>query len=521
MREQLTKLKENATKFWQESSPNRKLLVAGLALLVIIGVSMGIWGITRSSPMVALYTDLESNDAAAIVAKLKELKVTYEIADNGATIMVPTELRDQARLDLAAAGLPKGVAGFESLSETRFGETTRDKEVRYILALQSELARTIKQLKGIEQAWVYLTVPQEALFAKDQQDRTASVIVKLSSGAELEPQQVMGIVHLVSRSVESLKPENITVVDSTGQVLSEDLPGMNKQTNSRLSLQQMDIQKQFEKDLAQSVQSMLEKVLGYNKSVVRVRAELDFDQQEIVQTQWGPNKFVRSAENNEEITTSQNTAAPVEGVGTPSNIPGNPTYPNANGETSNYSQQKTYSAVNNEIDKLETHRVVAPGKVRLLDVAVMVDNGEMQVEENQIRDAVTRAAGIRTDRGDQISVSLVKFDTSYWDKLQGDIAAEERQAAIIKWSIIGAVILAFILVGFIVYQTIRRRREQGMLDATIGEPILVEELLGPEDTMSPEEREKAKLRETIEQLAREKPEDVAQLVRSWLTEDLR
>lgn len=520
MRERITVWKDKAVAFWQGANPNQKLMVAGAVLLVLISLGMGVWAATSSTDMVALYTDLEQDDAAGIAAKLKEMRISYELADGGTTIMVPPEVKDQARLDLAAAGWPKGIAGFESLGETRFGETTRDKEVRYILALQSELANTIKQLKGIEQSWVYLTVPREALFTSEQEARTASVIVKLAPAAELQPEQVMGVVHLVSRSVEGLKPENVTVVDSNGRVLSEDLPGSDPlQQGSRLSMKQLDIQKQFEKDLGQSIQSMLEKVLGFNKSVVRVRAELDFDQQEIVQTQWGPNKFPRSTENTEEITTSQNSPT-AEAVGTPSNIPGNPTYPETAAENNSFSQQKTSSVVNNEIDKLETHRIVAPGKVNLLNVAVMVDSGGVQVEENTIREAVSRAAGINTERGDQVSVSMVKFDTSYWDMLQEQARAEERKAQIYKWSLVGGVLLALLLTAFIVYQFVRRRREP-VLDTTIGEPIPLEELLSVEEMLSPEEKERAKLRETIEQLAREKPEDVAQLVRTWLTEDMR
>lgn len=519
MSELLNRWKEKIAGFWQGSSPNQKILLAGVALLVVISLGMGAWAISSGGQKVPLYTRLEPADAAGIAAKLKEMRVPYELADDGTTIMVPAELKDQARLDLAAAGWPKGIAGFESLGEVRFGETTRDKEVRYILALQSELAKTIKQLEGIEQAWVYLTVPREALFTKDQEPRTASVIVKLNSSAALEPGQVNGIVHLVSRSVEGLKPENVTVVDTNGQVLSEDLAGDSLlQQGGKLTMKQLEIQKQYEKDLSQSVQSMLEKVLGFNRSVVRVRAELDFDQQEIVNVQWGPNKFPRSTENIEETTTSQG-GGELEAVGTPSNIPGNPTYPSTTSGTSTFSQQKTSSVVNNEIDRTETHRVVAPGRIRSLQVAVMVDSGGVAVEEAKIREAVSQAAGIKPERGDQLSISMVKFDTSYWDRLQGQAEKEARRAEIYQWSLVGGVLLALLLTAFIAYQFIKRRRV--MLETTVGQPIPLSELLDTEDLISPQDKEKQKVRETIEKLARESPEDVAQLVRTWLTEDQR
>ena len=519
MREFLLQLREKVLGWWTNSTPNQKLLAGGGGLALLLALIIGVWIMGRGSEKVPLYTQLQPSDAAAIVAKLKEKKIPYQLSEDGTTILVDPQQKYQVRLDLIAEGLPRGVAGFESLSETRFGETARDKELRYLLALQGELSRTIKCVEGVEESWVYITAPREALFTKDQEPRTASVMLKLKPGALLEAEQVKGIVFLVARSVEGLKPENVTVVDVNGKVLSEDLPGIDSAfKTSQLSAKQLAVQQQFEKELARSVQSMLEQVVGYGKAVVRVRAELDFDQQEIVDVQWG-NKVPRSTETTEEVTSGQGTAA-AEAVGTPSNIPGGTAYPGG-GQVSTFNQEKTSSIVNNEIDRRESHRIVAPGAIKRLSVAVIVDGEQGDAQKQAaIRQAVAHAAGINFERGDQIDVSVLPFNTAYWDAMQAEMAKEARRVQLQQWALVGGTVLALLLTGVIVYLFMRRRRVP-VLDTAVGEPIPVEELLAVEEMVSPEEKEMRKLREHIEKLAKERPEEVAQLVRTWLMEDLR
>jgi flagellar M-ring protein FliF len=518
MAEYWNNFKEKFLSYWNAWSPNQKVLAAGGALFLVLALIMATWALTRSEEMEPLYTRLEANDAAGITEKLKEMKIPYELTDSGTTILVPPDLKYQTRLDLAAAGLPRGTVGFESLEEPRFGETSRDKEIKFNLALQGELARTIGHIQGIEQAWVYLTIPETALFTKDQVERTASVMVKINPGLELQPEQIKGIVHMVAKGVEGLKPENVTVIDINGRILSEDIVNANSQMfTNKLTANQLEIQKQFERDISQNIQSMLERVVGYGNAVVRVRAELDFDQKEIVDEQWG-DRVPRSTQNTEEITRGQN--APMENVvGTDVNIP---EYPAVNNQNTNFEQQKTTSIVNNEINRTETHQVVAPGAIRRLTVAVVVNGEQLPAERlTAIEQAARMAAGIQDQRGDQLTVSAVPFDTTYWERLQAQIDADARQAAIQKWGIIGGIILALLLIGVIAYMAVRRRRAP-VLDTTIDEPILVEELLDIEETvLSPEEQEKLKMREQIESLAKDKPEEIAKLLQVWLAEDQR
>ena len=159
--------------------------------------------------------------------------------------------------------MPEGnIVGFESFNQTHFGETETDEKVRYIAALQGELERTISKIDGVEDVRVHIVQPEPALFAQDQNEATASVLLKLAPGYSLQDSQVLGITRLVSGGVEGLKPENVTVIDTSGNILSD-----NSQDTSQgqLSTDQMKIKQDYENQLEDSIQSMLDTCCGAGK----------------------------------------------------------------------------------------------------------------------------------------------------------------------------------------------------------------------------------------------------------------
>ena len=210
----------------------------------------------------------------AIVTKLKEKKIPYQLSDSGNSILVPSDKVSELRLELASSGLPQGGGvGFEIFDSKTLGVTEFVQQLNYQRALQGELSRTINGLDEIQHSRVHIVIPKKSLFAEDQLKPTASVILKLKSGRSLRPAQIDGIVHLVASSVEGLNPSDVMVVDNTGKVLSKI---QDDAKLGRLSNSQADYQRNFEKDLTGRVQSMLEKVVGEGKAVVRISADLDF-----------------------------------------------------------------------------------------------------------------------------------------------------------------------------------------------------------------------------------------------------
>lgn len=206
----------------------RILLIGGVVLVVAFSVIFFLFRgcapmgeVGRKPGYTLIYSNLELKDAANVIARLKELAIPYEIRDDGRAITVPKEKADQARLGLAEKNLPAGgVVGWEIFDEARLGATDFDRRIQLIRAISGELSRTIRRIEGIEDVRVQVVIPETKLFAVTTAPVTASVMIRLRPGAELAPEKINGIVHLVASSVENLQPENVIVVDDSGRILT-------------------------------------------------------------------------------------------------------------------------------------------------------------------------------------------------------------------------------------------------------------------------------------------------------------
>ncbi|MGB9791395.1 MAG: flagellar basal-body MS-ring/collar protein FliF [Thermacetogeniaceae bacterium] len=512
VRDALLRYKEVLLERWKKlDKKQRFLFVGGVALIFLLAVYLSV--IASRPKFVPLYTNLDQQDAAAIVEQLKDKKVAYRLSDDGSTILVPESQKYELRLELATQGLPKGGSvGFESLNQTRFGETESERKTRYLIALQGELERTIRRLDGVEDVRVHIVVPEPSLFVEEEKEATAAVLLKLRPGYQLQPQQVEGIMRLVAAGVEGLKPENVTVVDTEGNVLSEGVSGQGASQTSKLTATQMQLQQEYERQLEKSVQSMLERVVGQGKVVVRVNAVLDFDQVEISSETYG-DKQIRSQQQTEEISTG--AANPQGAAGTPTNIP---QYAQQ-GVQAGGQYQKTEKTTNYEVDKSTEHRIVAPGKIKQLSVAVLVDGQMDPLKQREIEDLVTAAAGIDPNRRDNLTVASMPFNTSLSQQMAKEMEAARHREQVLK---VGMAIGALLVLALTAWLIVRRRRRAEETGYLAGPAISLEEVLATrEEELSPEEKEKARIMEYIQNLIKQNPREVAQLLRTWLNEDSR
>lgn len=510
-----TRIKE----IWTGLSLNQKVLLGGALLLIVTALIVSAKSVF-STDYEPLYTDLAVNDAAAITAQLKELNIDYVLEDAGTTIMVPTELKYQTRLQLASAGLPQGAVGFEIFNQTSFGETETDKRVKYQRALQGELTNTIQSLDAVDIAKVNLVIPQQSLYSDNQQEATASVLIKKKPNTRMENQEVQGIIHLVTNSVEGLKPENVTVVDTNGNILSSGLSESEFQTNTiELTQAQLALQRQYEREMQNSVQSMLEHVLGSGKAVVRVSAELNFDEKESrmeiyspLQDKQTPDTFKRSESRMDETTESTGqaeTGAP----GTDTNIP---TYQQTNPVSETSSSERSERLINWEIDKEEILQRYAPGSVKRLTVAVIVDQELDTGQKDEVQQMVETAVGI--DRNDQeqlnrnVSVTGMRFS-------QIPESEPEPKLWLPLYAWIALAVLLLVAVALVIIAINRRRtvEEEPQFDAIVDEEFKLQDLLDKD--LSPQEREKKLIRDEVEKLVDTSPEDAAKLIRTWLLEE--
>ncbi len=499
---------------WTGLNLNQKVLLSGAVLLIIVAVVVSS-ATVLSSNYEPLFTELTVDDAASITTKLQELNIKYKLEDAGSTILVPSEVKYQTRLQLASAGLPQGAVGFEIFNQSSFGETETDKRVKYQVALQGELTKTIQSLDKVEVAKVNLVIPQKSLYSEEQEVATASVLIKNKFNTRMEKQEIQGIIHLIANSVEGLKPENVTVVDTNGNVLSSGLSGSDMRSSSiELTQAQMALQRQYEREMQASVQSMLEHVVGSGKAVVRVSAELDFDEKESrmeifapLENKDNPSAFIRSESRREEV--SESTGQSAEGApGSDSNIP---YYPESNSAAESSSSEKSERIINWEIDKEEVLQKFAPGAIKRLTVAVIIDKDLDVREKDEIKHMVETAVGIDPNAdisNRNVSVTGLKFS---------QIA--ETATAGIEWS--RYVWILFLLLGLVVAVVLirvvipRLATSGQQFDMMAGDEMELKELL----ELTPEERENKKIRDEVEKLVDASPEEAANLIRTWLLED--
>ncbi|MBI5213987.1 MAG: flagellar M-ring protein FliF [Nitrospirae bacterium] len=294
--------------------PLKRKLSLVFVILLSVALMSGIMLWSQRLDFQVLYSNLGQEDAGQVVTKLKEMKIPYKVEGN--IIYVPSNRVYELRLELAAQGIPQGGGvGFEIFDKTQIGVTEFVQRLNYIRAIQGELTRTIRQLSEVEQARVHIAIPERTIFTEKEEKPTASIVLKLRAGRVLNQGQIGGIVHLVSSSVEGLQPQNITVIDNMGNLLSMPAAG-----DAVADSKQLEYQKSVDKEYESKLQSMLEGIVGRGKAIIRVATKINFTQIERTEEKFDPDTI---AVKNEQRTQEKSIGASTGGVpGVLSNQPG-------------------------------------------------------------------------------------------------------------------------------------------------------------------------------------------------------
>ena len=480
-----------------------------------------------------LFTNLQAADAAEIIKILEEQGIDYQLSDspsNGTTVSVPADRVYRVRLELASQGLPQGgVVGFELLESIPLGATDFDRRMNYLRALQGELTRTIQHLDGVKEARVHISLPEESLFVQDRLPPTAAVLLRLESSRPPDAAQVRGIMNLVASSVDGLNPEDVTVIDQTGRVLSSMIENQQSNPSSGLAASHLDIQDEFQAELQQNVQSLLEQVFGPGNVVARVTADLNFDVQETERTLLLP---VDDQTGQGFVRTVQELQEQFQGTGMPAQDPTgvNLGYPNGIAGSGDSNYTRTETSTEYDYNRVVERTSIAPGAVRRLSVAVVVNRQLTPVEEQQISNLVSGAIGLDPNRQDQISVVGMPFDRSLLDSLGQSIppepGIEEPVNERPQW-VVAAVVAGALLAILAILLVLRRRRAVQQEEIDDVAALLEMEHSGMEaapvqdedfSQIVEEESFEPALEELFLERARKEPEQIARVIRTWLSE---
>lgn len=502
---------ENIKEFYERlDSRQRVLLMIGTGITLTVFILLTSLA-TRTSYGV-LYTELDAAEAGTIVQKLKEENVEFKLENGGSTILVSKSEIYDLRLQLAAQGLPQsGGIGYELFDKNNIGMTDFLQKMNYKRALEGELARTITTISKIKAARVHLVIPEERLFDENQKEATASITTKLKPGLRLSQSETNAIANLVAASVEGLSPDNITIVDTYGKILSQ--PQESTSLLAKTS-NQIDLQNKIEQYYKNKVESILENVIGSNRAAVQVSVELNFDQVERTAEKYDPDNSVI-------VSQEKNTQT---GEGGNGKIP-----------------QKTESLISNyESNKVVEHIVQEVGNIKRLSVAVLVD-GKYEVppgspegtepqylpmsvtELTQIQNIVKNTVGYSEVRQDNVVVENMAFDRSLITLEAESLSKMERQLFWETWitRLIYGCLLILIAFGlkkfFKQFKSIFNSKSSNSplfaleSPAPAGDPFDLE--------ISADSANSARLQQTISNLTKEQPTDAAKLLKAWLIED--
>ncbi|MEN6577750.1 MAG: flagellar basal-body MS-ring/collar protein FliF, partial [Phycisphaerales bacterium] len=291
---------------WQKISLVQRVMLAAVALAaLLIGTLLVHWA--KKPDLRMLYQDLEPSEAAKITEKIAEKEIAYELRDGGTTVYVPRQYVYQLRLDLAKDGLPATEQnGYKLFDDEKIGISPFVQNINLNRALQDEMAKSIQTIDGIAHARVHIVSPEQKLFTSDEEQTTASVILKLRPGYRLSGTHIAAITHLVSGGVKGLKAENVTIIDSNGRLLSG--KGDSAMTSGASTAQ--DYKERVEQGLVRKAEDMLTTVLGPGRATIQVSAVIDMNSISTITETYDPTGKVATKE---ESTTKSETGATAAG----------------------------------------------------------------------------------------------------------------------------------------------------------------------------------------------------------------
>lgn len=532
MNERLTKLKTDSSNFWTSRTKGQKGVIIGTLIGVVIIAAAITFFATRTN-FVPLYKDLSTSEIGKIKGVLDTQGVTYEIAPGGTSILVPEEQVDALLVQLASEGYPEtGSTDYTFFEENAgFGMTDNEFNLLKLASTQTEVANLIKSVEGVKDAKVMISLPEKGVFLDDStQEASASIVLNTDPGYQFTDKQIVTLYNLVAKSVPNLSTDNIVITNQYSEYF--DLPSATSgNADIATTAGQMQTKKLIERDLQRQVQTMLGTLMGKDKVVVSVTTDIDFKQEnreEKLVTPVDEENMAGieiSAQRITETYTGNGAAAtgtPEAGTATDNLL----TY-QENGAAGNGDYERVEETINHDVNRITKQIQESPYKIRNMGIQVMVEPPKpndptslpegVQADIEKVLSTIVRttlaqdAAGELTQDqiNEKIAVSVQAFN--------GKAEVAETTTPTIPWWVwvVGGILLA--VIGLLVFFIIRSRRraraeeEQMILDQQ--EELIVDDINLEVET------EATMRRKQLEKMAKEKPDDFAKLLRSWIAED--
>ena len=531
MKESIEKYKSQLADYWKgRSSKQKRIFISIIAVILLSSAAIAYF--TTRTTLVPLYSNLTPSETGAIKENLDARGIQSEISEGGSAILVPADMTDTLLVELAAEGLPEsGNIDFSYFSENAsFGMTDNEFNVIKQDALQNEIAALLKGIEGVRDAEVMLTVPEKEIFVSDEaKAASASIVLNTKPGQEFEDSQIQALYHLVSKSVTNLPVDNIVIMNQYFEYF--DLVNSGAGASDTFASQN-EMKNEVEKDIQRQVQTMLGTLMGQDKVVVSVTADVDFTQENREENLVEPvdkENMEGLAISAQKLTETYSRQNGTEG-GTPITEDGSDSlgtqYLEGSGGNGDY--EKTEETINHEVNRIRKEITESPYKVRDLGIQVMVEppdaNNPASLPDEQVEDIQHILSTIVRTSIDKSTVKDELTDEQIEEKIvvsvqpfNGKVTFDEydAQSSIPWWVYATGGVLLLLIILLMVY-IIRARRQVDILEPEY------EELLPPVEVPDIEEEVETEgtiRRKQLEKLAKEKPDEFAKLLRSWIAEE--
>lgn len=507
---------------WDGLAPTRRLAL----VVILIGVvgTLALWAFLSSQvPYETAFQGLKPADAALVTDKLKELQIPYQL-DDGGTIRVPTSMVNDAKVQVAGAGiLTGGTVGMEIFNQPSFGLSDFIQQVNYQRALEGEIARSIEQIDAVDSARVHLAIPQPSVFVSQQRDPSAAVIIALKPGRQIDKAQTQAIVNLVVGAVQGMKPSQVALLDTQGQLLHKE--GDASGTDIGGASDHYTTQRAMEQDLGSRLQSMLDQVVGPGHSSTQVSLDLDWSTSEATSETYNPNGQPPLVLTSQDVTDSQGPGSTVGGVpGVTSNVPTyqqNPTPTTVVAGGAHTEASRTYQ-LSRTVEKTQN----APGTIKRVSVAVAVDssvaNPAMVADLTKM---LQGAVGFDAKRGDVVTVVQVPLKQTPSLAAVGQAGGAQKQWQSLELARTAALVIGPVLAILVLGLLLLRRRSAGHAPRVRAMPVpevsgpATSAMTVPVEAPQIQDSHRAFLRQQLGSIADKDPALVASLLQAWVKED--
>lgn len=516
-------VREKWLAFWNQYNRKQKMVLASAAVLLLIAVIVLTYVFTRTEYETA-FQNLDGTDAAAIMEYLDKAGIPYRLGDGGTTISVPSAVADRVRVDVGAQGLVQnGSIGFAEISKSSSALGTTDQEfaVKYRNMLNGEIQQLLQGMEGIQKAKVLVTLPEESVFLneKDRERALATVQLTFKPGYRPTQEQIDSYFNLVKTSVPNLEIEDITITSQYEELQpSARLTGESGAGSSAIDTQ-LEIRRKFENDVKRNIQTFLGRIVGMENMVVSVFASLNFDRRTTQE------QLVRPLDNNDNrgiVVSEQTTSSMHSGTeGQAGGIVGTgatdiPNYPAA-GAGSTTTSEEMSSTINYDYNRIINNIEYGPYRVRDLSISVAIDSSAVTPESLEsirqmlIQNVRTQLAESGLDLSDEEMARRVSVISQAFN---GSTGGTSRPLA--AWWPVAAGALVAAAGGTAAYVVYRRRKEAERLAAELEAAAAREE---PPSLDLENIRNENQVRRQLENLAKNKPEDFVNLLRTWLVDE--